>query len=242
MRVRAFLLALIALCALPAAANAMRISPMVFDLEPTGPRAAATIQVENVNPTRLNFEVKVYKRSIGVNGEDTRTPAPDDFRVFPLQGSVEPGRSQAVRVQYVGRPDIRQSEQYVVMVEQLPVEALGSNSAGVRMVMSFGSSVSVIPRGARAALSARVSPADSPGHVVVDVQNGGNAVTRLGEWSWRFRAQDGATFDLVGDPLKAQVAQPLILPNTSRRFVIALPPEFHRKGVTSVEFRPPARG
>ncbi|MBI1187611.1 MAG: fimbria/pilus periplasmic chaperone [Alphaproteobacteria bacterium] len=226
-----------AVLTLGAPAEAIRVEPMVHDLEPSGQGATMTVNVQNTDDAPLTYEVQVFRREIGVNGEDVQTPADSDFQVFPPQGVVRPGGAQALRVRYVGPSGIDQSRNYVVMVTQLPVALTGEEQVGLRFVFSFGVSVSVIPRGARPDLQT-TSIAPGRDGLEVRIRNAGAAVTRLAEWEWRFRAPNGAEHRLSGDALREQIAQPLILPGTDRIVSIRVPPEFTRGGVTLSFHRP----
>ena len=100
---------------------AMRVSPMVSELTTTGAGSAARIEVGNVGSAALPFETVVTRMDIDANGNIVETPADDDFLVFPPQGVVPVGGRQVVRVQWVGEPDIKQSQAYYLWVRQLPV-------------------------------------------------------------------------------------------------------------------------
>ncbi|MEQ1811007.1 MAG: fimbria/pilus periplasmic chaperone [Terricaulis sp.] len=219
-------------------AAAIRVSPMLYDLEPMGPRAAMTVSVQNTNSTPVTFEVAVLRREIGLNGEDTQTPAEDDFAVFPPQGIVQPGATQAVRVQYVGAPNIDASRNYVIMFSELPVDLDGQERAGIRFVFSFGVSVSVIPRDARADIQV-IEASRNGDQLQIRVRNNGRAVARLGDYTWELRNEGGARVALSGDPVREQIPQPLIQPGTERLVHFQVPPELRNGGAITASLRPP---
>jgi fimbrial chaperone protein len=220
-------------------AHAIRVSPMTRDLEPSGQASVTTINVQNTGDTPLTYEVTVFRRTIAVHGYDVHTPADDDFMVFPPQGIVRPGATQALRVRYVGPPDLDQSRNYVIMVSQLPVNLTSAEQSGVRFVFSFGVSVSVIPRGARPDLRVLAVTPQGGDTVRVRLRNDGRAVTRLGEWIWRFQVASGADVELSGDALRSQIAQPLILPGTERIVDLRVPGGIGRSGEVLLRLRHP---
>ena len=100
---------------------AMRVAPMVAEMEVRGGSSVVRREVQNINPGRLAFETRIYRVEIDENGAATETPADDDFLVFPPQGILPPGGRQVVRIQWVGDLEIPTSQAYYVSIEQLPV-------------------------------------------------------------------------------------------------------------------------
>src|SRR3546814_12154266 len=80
--------AAISVVALPA--WAMRVSPMVVEMETRGSDAVARIEVQNINPGNLAFQTRVFRMTIDDDGKMIETPADDQFLIFPPQG-VLPG-------------------------------------------------------------------------------------------------------------------------------------------------------
>lgn len=144
-------------------ASAYQVAPMIYDLKPSGTGAATIIRVRNDGDKPLTIELEVEKRAFDENAVESRTPADDDFVVFPLQAVVQPGKVQAVRVQYVGRPDIKQSETYLVTVKQVPVALPDQKQSGVQMVFNFSTMASVSPEGAKAKVELVSSARDAKG-------------------------------------------------------------------------------
>src|SRR3546814_1701773 len=58
---RALLAALAALALIVTPALAMRVSPMVVEMESRGTNAVARIEVQNINPGNLAFETRVFR-------------------------------------------------------------------------------------------------------------------------------------------------------------------------------------
>jgi fimbrial chaperone protein len=101
-------------------AHAMRVSPMVVEMGITGADGVARIELQNLNPTKLPYEVRVTRIEYHNDGTITETPADDDFLIFPPQGVLTANARQVIRVQWVG-PQIDSSRAYYVSINQLPV-------------------------------------------------------------------------------------------------------------------------
>src|SRR3546814_2834246 len=101
--------AAISAVALPA--WAMRVSPMVVEMETRGSDAVARIEVQNINPGNLAFQTRVFRMTIDDDGKMIETPADDQFLIFPPQGVLPGGGRQVVRLQWVGNPDLAASEE-----------------------------------------------------------------------------------------------------------------------------------
>lgn len=123
---KAIAAAVVLLCiCMASAAMAMRVSPMVIEMTTSGTNAVARIEVQNLNQTRLPFEVRVTRVEYDERGNATETPAEEDFLIFPPQGIVPPGGRQVMRIQWVGPPEIPASRSYYFSVNQLPVALEG---------------------------------------------------------------------------------------------------------------------
>lgn len=144
-------------------ASAYQVAPMIYDLKPSGTGAATIIRVRNDGDKPLTIELEVEKRAFDENAVESRSPADDDFVIFPLQAVVQPGKVQAVRVQYVGKPDIPKSETYLVTVKQVPVALPDQKQSGVQMVFNFSTMASVTPEGAKANVELVSSARDAKG-------------------------------------------------------------------------------
>jgi len=224
-RLGAGLLSLMAGLLVISAAWAMRVSPMVSELVTTGAGSAARIEVGNVGSAALPFETVVTRMEVDAEGNIVETPADDDFLVFPPQGVVPVGGRQVVRIQWVGAPDIKQSQAYYLWVRQLPVatdaeapEAGGAVSVTVLYTMK--ALIVVAPPGAEPKVEvvsvtpgmvtppapevdpslgdAPPPPPAEPGIEVV-VQNAGNRYALMSGATW---VVEGVT--KTGEPFRRQ--------------------------------------
>ncbi len=113
-----------------ARAAAFELSPIVVQLEPRGPGAARNFVVNNTQSDPIALLIEVYARSASDYGEEIRTPDYDSFVITPPQLVVEPSTSQAIRVQWIGPPDIERELAFRVIVRQLPIRFLSENQGG----------------------------------------------------------------------------------------------------------------
>lgn len=145
--------ALAALALLVGPALAMRVSPMVVEMESRGSNATARIEVQNINQGKLAFQTRVYRMEIDPDGQVKETPADDRFLIFPPQGALPPGGRQVIRIQWLGEPELAASEAYYVSIEQLPVPfEPGSEDAAdaqVQVLYHMRALVVVAPPGAK---------------------------------------------------------------------------------------------
>jgi P pilus assembly chaperone PapD len=138
----ALLLAFAALVAVPAAA--MTVSPVVVNLTPGGAGMTQTISVENTFSTPLHVELRVEELIPNATGFTAAGKESEDLLVFPPQAVIQPGQTQAFRVQYVGDPELARSKHYYVTIAQLPVQRTEGQPA-IQVLYNFQVLVSVSP-------------------------------------------------------------------------------------------------
>ncbi|MCF3630271.1 fimbria/pilus periplasmic chaperone [Thalassospiraceae bacterium LMO-SO8] len=149
----AFVLLLALVAATPA--SAFRLTPIVEDFQPTGREAVKNFTVTNTTPERIAVEIRMMKRAIRPDGQEILTPEDKDFVVFPTQVALEPGKSQAVQVRWVGDPEPKTELAYRIIAEQLPVELdkARQDIASIRLLIKYEGSVYILPKGAKADVS-----------------------------------------------------------------------------------------
>lgn len=190
-----------------APAIAMRVSPMVIEMESRGTDATARIEVQNINPGNLAFETRVFRMAIDAEGEITETPADEDFLVFPPQGVLPAGGRQVVRLQWLGPAEPDTSQAYYVSVEQLPVAleptATDAVAAQVQILYNMRALVVVAPPGAKPDVAATTveqvlyQPPAAPGAVDQPEMQDGVAIT-LTNTGRRHAMMANFTWQLVG--------------------------------------------
>lgn len=212
-----------ALALVSAPGQAHRVYPMSYELAPAGSGAATVLRVDNTTERALTLEVSVEKRSWDERGNETRTPADEDFLILPPQMIVEPGKTQAIRVQYVGAPALDQTAMYVVGVNQVPV-ADPTAGTGVQFVINFGTAAYVVPAGAKTELKiVSVGEASDAGKMEVVLENSGARYAPLGNTTWTFTNGAGQKMELSGDPLRETLVASVV-PSGGRR-IFTVPAE-----------------
>lgn len=122
-------LAVAASASIATALYAMTVSPVVVDLQTSGQRMSQVVTIENKYAKPVILEVLTQEAEYTDEGVRGTGKATDDLLVFPPQAQIAPGGTQAVRIQYVGDPDLAKSRHYFVTVAQLPVKIPEGESA-----------------------------------------------------------------------------------------------------------------
>ena len=176
-----FLAATLGLVALAAVgtAKAYQVSPMIYDLKPTGAGATTTIRVQNDADKPITIELVAERRDFDETGKESRVPADNEFVLFPPLAVVPAGKTQAVRIQYVGKAALNQSVMYVITVKQVPVVLPTTGPSGVQFVFNFGTLANIVPDGAKADVQVTsVTPA-AGGAYQLRLHNAGNKYANL---------------------------------------------------------------
>jgi fimbrial chaperone protein len=206
----------------------MTVSPLSLELSSSGSGAKSSLRVSNSAATPIPVEVQVARISLDENGKTLSEPAPNAFLIYPPQKVIPAGGSQTFRVQWVGAADIKQSETYILSVNQLPVN-LATEKSGVEVVYNFAVVVNVAPPGAQSSLKAIGSKvvADQHGrHPLIIVKNLGNRHAFVGEGSLRLTAGKWAQ-TVAGSELRESVGLGLVQPGKTRHFLLKteIPPQ-----------------
>lgn len=213
-RMAGLLLALAAACGMAGPSFAHEVTPMRIELEPQRGSRSALISIRNTRETDVPFEVVPQLRTTAPDGTETLTPAEGDFVIFPPQGLVKPGTSQALRIEYIGDPQLIESRSYLVDVREVPVTPPGFS--GILTVYNFGVAVYIKPPGAYTDLE--VSPARREGDMIAfEIRNRGNdfAVLTRRDLELRFGSQ---TVRMNGGEFTSRTNNPVVPPNSTRMF------------------------
>lgn len=208
------------LAAAAGSAWAHQVSPMIYDLKPSGPGATSTVRIQNDNPRPITIEMVAERRDFDENGKESRVAADDQFVLFPPQAVIPAGKNQAIRVQYVGAPTLDKSVMYVVTVKQVPVALPANSPSGVQFVFNFGTLANVVPDGAKA--DVRVSSVSAPagGALRVRLRNNGNKYANLSLGGLTL-SNGGKSFQIPAEAWRQALGPSWLLPGKER--VISLP-------------------
>jgi P pilus assembly chaperone PapD len=209
-------------------ALALAVSPLVIDMSTGGRDGRATFTVTNDQKTSVPVEIEIFRLELGVDGEKKRTPADDDFVVFPPQAILKAGASQIFRLQWAGDPELSKSNSYLVSVNQTPVK-LPQDASGVQIVFNFSVIVNVAPPASQAKLEAlrvdvRQDKTQTPRPAIL-VRNMGSRHAYLGEASLTLSAGNWKR-TITAPEMRQFIGVGLVQPGAQRRFVLPvdLPP------------------
>lgn len=221
-------------------ANALNVQPLALEMVSIGSNSRTTIQAMNDGAKPMPVEVVVKKLDIAADGKTTEVPAGDEFLVFPPQAVIPAGATQSFRVQWIGAPDIKKSQTYMVYVNQLPIK-MKAGETGVQMVINYGVVTNVAPAGAQSGLKLLNAEATSDGKkrcVAVTVENPSamyayfsDAKVTLESGAWRK--------ELSPTELRQLVGYAVVQPGKARRILVpAEMPAGLGKINASIEYKP----
>jgi len=197
-------------------ASAFRVEPMSAELATTGPEAKGEIRIDNPHDHPITVELVTEQRDFDPNGKETRTPAEDDFLIFPPQTLVQPGKTQLVRYQYIGDPNIAATKAYVINVRQLPIDLKPDEKSGMKFLYNFGLARYVIPQGAIATPTAENIHVNPQGHLEFVLKNTGNGHMPLMRKALRLTGKTpDRTVEFEGDAMTKQLPVAMLLPGHS---------------------------
>ena len=127
-----------------APAEALTVTPIQVEMTTVGNTGRGQVTVTNDSKEPVPIEIVMQKMTIDENGDRKFAKADDNFLIMPPQAVIAGGASQVFRIQWVGDPQIAESQSYMMNVNQVPVRMPKGQSA-VQIVMSFGVNINVAP-------------------------------------------------------------------------------------------------
>jgi fimbrial chaperone protein len=212
-------------------AHAYQVVPMVYDMKPSGQAASTVIRVNNTNASPITIEVVAERRLFDENGTESRQPADKDFVLFPPQGVVQPGATQAVRIQYVGPQKLDKSATYTITVKQVPVNLPNDGKSGVQFVFNFSTVANIVPDGAKPQIET-VSFKPEGKTLKLTLRNAGNKYANLALSSISL---SGAGFNSVvkDEAWRKALGSSWILPGATRIIELPKPDKAPAEGLTA---------
>lgn len=165
-------------------AYAQRVQPMSYELEPSGSSATTSLRIENTSNIDMTLELTASRIDVNQDGKETLTLAEDDFLIFPPQLILKSGKTQAVRVKYIGEPTIRESAAYRISVKQIPIDLSGTGQSNIGMVVNFHTLAHVAPKTAEVDLHVSKISSASAGKWNLVIDNRGEKMGRLSQTIW----------------------------------------------------------
>lgn len=226
-------------------AHAVTVVPVILELRNGGSQSSAVFTVDDSFATPLPVELTITKAKPSDGGLDDTGVSSDDLLVFPPQAIIQPGKTQAFRVQWVGDPAIKQSQHYYVTISQVPVQ-LPEDKDMVQVLYDFQVIVNVGLVGARPRLSVANTEIqkDDKGvfHPVVSIVNTSNTYGYLENGTLKVTVTDSAGKQIASktytpDDVHEFIGPGLVAAGQTRPFTIpmVLP---NGEGKVAVSFRP----
>lgn len=212
-------------------ASAQRVEPMRFELAPNGTGAQQTVTITNTKPFPITIETVASTLAIDESGVETLAPADDDFLIFPPQAVIEAGKSQSIRVRYIGDSDISGSRAYRIGFNQLPIDMSESGESGVAITVNFATLVNIVPNNARSDLTVSELSDLGNGRWRMLVDNNGNRYARMPDTHITF-AQDGKVMQYTSGETRGWFDNILILPGNQLSITLPEPEGFEADKTT----------
>ena len=212
-------LAVAACASIATAVYAMTVSPVVVDLQTSGQRMSQVVTIENKYAKPVVLEVLTQEAEYTDEGLRGTGKPTDDLLVFPPQAQIAPGGTQAIRIQYVGDPDLAKSKHYFVTVAQLPVKLPDSDSA-IQLLYNFQIVTGVSMAGKRpkirvASASLPIDGGDGKPRVLLILNNDADTYGYLSSGSLKIVQKDASGKEIFkktmdGDQISQEIGFGLI--------------------------------
>jgi len=193
---------------------AQRVEPMVFELAASGSKSTTSLRVNNNKSAPLTIEVEPSRISLDESGNETRTLAEDDFLIYPPQTIIQPGKTQVIKVKYIGDPSIDASQAYRISVKQVPVNLGLDESSNLGLLLNFNTLANVVPEKAKSELNVTNIKPGTNGSWVVTIENSGNRFARISQTKWT-ASSNNKQKKFKKDEVNNMVEKKLILPNST---------------------------
>ena len=237
------MIACLALFSALSTARAMTVAPMQVEMASIGTRSHAQVSVVNNSDQPLPIEAVIQRLNYDEAGRPKTSKAGEEFLVMPPQALIPPGATQNFRVQWLGDPMLRQSQSFLLYMNQIPVK-LQPGKSGVQVVMSMGVVVNVAPAEGTPDLRVVATgiAADKAGNRVptITVENTSNVHALLPEAAIHLSAPNWSQ-TLPSRSIGDHIGIGLVMPGKRRKFALPVPLP---AGVVSVDASlemPPAR-
>jgi fimbrial chaperone protein len=222
-----------ALLLTPTLAHAQRVTPMSYELAPRGSKATTNLNLENTSQTDMTIELTASRVTVLADGQEERVPAEDDFLIFPPQTVIKAGKSQTIRVKYVGEPTIEESVPYRISILQVPVQTGDSGGGGVGLTVNFNTLAHVVPDGAKTIIEVTNIRSNTSGGWDLDLENTGSRMARLSRTQWVISSGDN-TKTIPRQQVAAMTKRNLVMPGT--KVTLSIPAiEGFQPGATTID-------
>ncbi len=214
-------------------ASAYEVAPIRHQLAPERGVLTGTFTITNRRAENLAVELVVLRRVYDEEGNHTLVEDDQNFIVFPPQMLIMPGKSAAVRFQYIGDPGIEISEGYVIDVREVPIQT--ESFTGFRFTYNFG--VAVYVKAPRSRSDAQIVESYiEDGILNLQLSNNGKDFARLTNDRLTINA-DGKRIVLEGTDLTSRLDNPALPPLRTRKIAMDMSAYDLPDGVVNVTLR-----
>lgn len=207
---------------LASVASAMSVEPLLLDLSTVGKGARQSFKVTNDGGKPLPVEISTFRLELNGDGEQATRLDEESFLIYPAQAMIAPGASQVFRVQWIGEPELAQSQSYRFSVAQVPVK-LPEGKSGIQIVMNFGITVNVAPPGGSSDIvvlgAEPVTGKEGKRVTALRVKNPGNIHAYLQRSEIRLSG-DGWSAALTSGQIAQTLGLGIVQPGKERRFIL----------------------
>ena len=197
--------------------------PIHVEMKSVGGPSRSQVTVTNTGTAPLPVETALEKLLLDEDGKRKMSKAGEEFLVFPPQAIIPPGGTQVFRLQWVGEPQLAQSQSYIFSVSQVPVQ-FPKGQSKVQVVMSFGVIINVAPTDGAPALKVVGSglindKGKRRAYVTVENPTKTHALLPEGKLSL---TGEGWSQSLTQAEIREKIGIGLVQPGKRRKFVIPL--------------------
>jgi fimbrial chaperone protein len=209
--------------------------PIIANLSPSGAGNTTSFTVNNYDDHKIPVQITIVPREPDVDGKEVYKESDtidETFRVFPDQVVLNPKETRAIRVTYIGSPNIKAEQAYRIIAEELPVDVDDPKKkytkavARITISTKYVGSLYVTPAGTKPemVIDAKRSETASK-NMIVTLTNKGTAHQVIRKPTLKFKpSAGGKEIEVSGMDLKTMMNQN-VLPGRVRQFSLVWPKE-----------------
>jgi fimbrial chaperone protein len=211
---------------------AYQLVPISRVFTPTGSTATQSFEINNDGPDSIALTVSISTLERDEANVEINHDAGDDFLIYPPQIVLSPGKSQTLRVTWLGDPKPAHEQAYRLVVQQVPIEQLepkakpSSGAAGhLRVMLSYRGSLFVRPPHAAPRITIEAGPVsrlDADHTFAIVVENHGTAAGLVESCEVTLQPEAGPAIVLPASALAVMKNQ-RVLAGGRRRYRLAWP-------------------
>lgn len=211
---------------------AYQLEPISRVFAPSGSRATQSFDVVNNGAERIALTVSFATLERDDNYVESNRNAEDEFLAYPSQIILAPGKTQTIRVSWLGAPDPARELTYRIIVTQVPIELLDHTAktvanGRVRVMLNYRGTIFIRPAKAAPKLetpTAERTTGTSGDALVITLTNVGTAVGLVKLCKLELAPRTGGTAIELPASAVATLKNTRVLAASRRRYVLPWPP------------------